>query len=218
MRNKILSSFTLFIGLSAIYLTMSSDKTGKYSGGTSCGSCHGNANSATTVSLTGLPTSYITGQTYNLTFTISNATNTKSGFNVYASGGSFVAGSGSKTSGTQITHSAVSSSLVYNFSWKAPSTPGSVTFKGVGNAVNGNNSDDSGDQWNTMSDITISGTFPVSTSDVVDNSDIKIYPNPCTDQVQIDNAQDVTLINIAGQQIPVQITDTEHTKQWMFAI
>ncbi|MBL7771252.1 MAG: hypothetical protein JNM95_00165 [Chitinophagaceae bacterium] len=98
MKFKILSSLFLFGTLALIFTTTTSENTGYYNNGTSCGTCHGtSANSSTSVSLTGLPATYVAGQTYNLTFTITNSSLTHGGFNILCSGGQFTAGTGSKT-------------------------------------------------------------------------------------------------------------------------
>lgn len=209
MKSKILSQLFLVVSLGIIYITMSSDKTGVYNGGTSCGSCHGNKNTATTVAITGLPTNYVPGQVYPLTFTVSNSTNPKAGFNILVSGGTFTAGTGSKvnTAKTQITHTApmVASSgmTTFSFSWTAPATSSTVTFSAVGNAVNGNDSDDSGDQWNTTS-ATVSGGFPASVNNM-DQQTIAVYPNPATEYLVVkginNHATNITVYNVFGQRM-----------------
>ena len=143
---NILSPLFLFASLAMIYITTSSSSTGNVaSSGTSCGSCHGSKNTATTVNLTGLPASYVPGQSYTLTFTVANATNAYAGCNIAASAGTFTAGTGTQLMGSQITHTApkaaVSGVTTFTCSWTAPATAGSVTFNAAGNAVNFNNGD-----------------------------------------------------------------------------
>lgn len=204
MKSKILSSLALFVSLSIIYVTMQSKDNGYTTSGTSCGSCHGSVSTATTVAFPGALTTAITGQTYNMQFTMSHATFTKYGFNVYASGGTLaVVSAGTKLSGGQLTHSTVLTNGTVDFKWTAPTTPGTYTLKGVGNAVNGNGSDDSGDKWNTTS-ISITVGFPTSVSNV-EATAIKCYPNPATNNVVVEGltsqVNHIVLFNLFGQAI-----------------
>ncbi len=210
MKTKILFKLFLAASLGLIYMTVTSSSGGIYNGGTSCGGggCHGTtANTATTVSWSGLPTSFTPGQTYPLTFTVINSAKAKSGFNVLVTGGTLTAGSGTIVGGgsKQITQTqpmtAASGISSYSFSWTAPATTGAVTINAVGNAVNGNGNADSGDQWNTLS-VTISGGWPAAVNDV-QNSNISCYPNPANDFLMVDgineNAKQIVIYNLYGQ-------------------
>lgn len=217
MKSKLLFQILLLAGLGTIHLTLSSDVGGKYNGGTSCGSCHGNVNTATTVALNGLPTTFTPGQTYSLNFTVANSTNSLAGFNIQVTGGTLTAGSGSKVNGakTQITHttpmSAVSGVSTFNFSWTAPASTTAITFNAVGNAVNGNNNDDSGDQWNTLS-TSVSGAIP-SGVESVEKSAIQLYPNPVQNEFQVSGLQGdahITIYTLSGvrlQQVRSQASE-----------
>ena len=206
MKTKILSPLFLFASLAMIYITTSSSSTGFVTNnGTSCGSCHGSKNTATTVSLTGLPTAYVPGQSYALTFTVANTTKVYAGCNIAASAGTFTAGIGTQLINSQITHTApkaaVSGVTTFTCSWTAPATAGSVTFNAAGNAVNFNGGD-SGDQWNTTS-ITINAA-PASVKDVQPKAAI-CYPNPANDVVIVKGitaeAKAIVLHNLYGQTI-----------------
>ena len=202
MRSKILSSFALFVSLSIIYVTMQSKDNGYTTNGTSCGSCHGNVSSATTVSFPGAPSTAIAGQTYNMQFAMSHATFTKYGFNIYATGGTFATvSSGTKLSGGQLTHSTVLTNGTVDFKWTAPVIPGTYTIKGVGNAVNGNGTDDTGDKWNTTS-ISIIVGFPANVKNI-EATTINCYPNPATNQVVVEGitsqVNHIVLFNLFGQ-------------------
>jgi len=202
MRSKILSSFALFVSLSIIYVTMQSKDNGYTTNGTSCGSCHGNVSSATTVSFANLPTNAIAGQTYTAQLIMSHATNVKYGFNIYATGGTFTTvSSGTKLSGGQLTHSTVLTNGTVNFKWTAPSTPGTYTIDAVGNAVNGNTFADFGDVWNNTS-ASITVDLPSSVSNIKGTT-IKCYPNPATNQVVVEGitsqVNHIVLFNLFGQ-------------------
>jgi hypothetical protein len=203
MKSKILSSFALFVSLSIIYVTMSSDNNGNTSSsGTNCGSCHGNISTATTVSFANLPTTAIAGQTYTAQLIMSHATNVKYGFNIYATGGTFATvSSGTKLSGGQLTHSTVLTNGTVDFKWTAPATPGTYTIKAAGNAVNGNNQKDAGDNWNTTS-TTITVGFPTNVKNI-EATTINCYPNPATNQVVVEGitsqVNHIVLFNLFGQ-------------------
>ncbi|HPI53374.1 MAG TPA: T9SS type A sorting domain-containing protein [Chitinophagaceae bacterium] len=214
MKSKILFQFFLLAGLGSIFFTMKSDVNGKYNGGNTCGSCHGNVNTATSVALVGLPSTYETGKTYNLTYTITNATNTKAGFNIMVSSGTLTAGAGSKvnTAKTQITHtspkSATSNVTTFDFTWTAPSIVTTANFTTVGNAVNDNNDDDAGDQWNTQS-YAVQGGFPASVSSV-DRTSLTCFPNPSSTSIQLQGiGQDaqVDMYTIQGQRVNCHVNN-----------
>lgn len=56
-------------------------------------------------------------------------------------------------------------SFNFVFSWKVPSSPGKYYLRAIANAVNGNGSEDTGDQWNWMDPIEITVTSPGITFD-----------------------------------------------------
>ena len=212
MRSKILSSLALFVSLSIIYVTMQSKDNGYTTSGTSCGNCHGNISASTTVSFANLPTTAIAGQTYSAQFMMSHATNVKYGFNIYATGGTFATvSSGTKLSGGQLTHSTVLTNGTVDFKWTAPSTPGTYTIKAVGNAVNGNGGDDSGDKWNTTT-TTITVGFPASVSNVKATA-MNCYPNPARNNVVVEGltsqVNHIVLFNLFGQTIKPTYTFDE---------
>lgn len=211
MKNKILFNLFLLAGLGLIYVTMSSSDNGIYNGGNNCGGCHGGASTSTTVLLDGVPSNYQIGQTYSFTVTVINPGKTQAGFNVKATGGTFNAGTGSKTNTakSEITHTAPKvisgGNASFSFSWTAPTTTAvsSVTFSVAGNAVNGdgNANTDGSDQWNT---ITSSVTLGAPASVEADNLPvINCYPNPVHDQVRIDGGMNdmgkMVIYNSFGQ-------------------
>ncbi len=209
MKSKILFQLFLLSALGVIYLTMESNSAGKFNNGNTCGNCHGSLNAATSVIISGLPSLFVTGQTYPLSVIITNATNTKAGFNVSANGGTFIAGVGSKinVAATQITHTtpmnAVNNVTTFSFSWTAPNTTSQVTFNVAGNAVNGDNGDSGADQWNTSSE-SINGTFPTSVNEL-SKEFLKTYPNPATEKVIIEgvHADNIFVYNINGEKLNV---------------
>ncbi|MEL6341699.1 MAG: putative metal-binding motif-containing protein [Myxococcota bacterium] len=134
-------------------LANSGGRTGRSTSG--CRSCHGSsAASSTSVSFSVDDTTVEPGDTITVSFTVSttSSSHTGAGMNVSASDGTLSAGTDTKTSSSELTHSGVaemssSGSHTFTFEWTAPLTEGTVTLSGAGNAVNENGSS-SGDGWN----------------------------------------------------------------------
>ena len=136
------------------------DRTGSPGdGGTSCTACHtGPAGDSANVTLSGVPSSYTPGQSYNLTLTVGSAAG-KRGFAIVSERDSSNAavgswsnlGSGVQTNGDSLSHQSASSNNSWTFTWTAP-TPGvaGITFYIAGNAADGLGST-SGDQINLRS-------------------------------------------------------------------
>ena len=211
MKSKILFQIFLLAGLGIIFTTLKSNTTGKFNNGLSCagGGCHGSLSTATTVAITGLPTTFTTGTTYPVTVTVtnSNAALTKGGFNMATTGGTFIAGTGSKIngSGSQITHTAPMSAsagvTTFTFSWKAPNTTTPVIMSAAGNAVDDDGNATSNDNWN-LTGKTMTGSFPASLNDVNIHK-LSCYPNPTTDMLTIEGFSSkpstMSIYNMFGQ-------------------
>lgn len=160
MKYKILYPLFCSILIWAISTSNSSGKTGAFTSG--CGSCHGSAKTATSISLThngNVITSYKPDSTYTVVLNLNHATMTASpnraGFDLKYSGGTVSnIPSGTSQSGTEVNHTTpkvMNSGLAsWTFKWKAPAVgTGNVTLNVAGNVTNGNNGDDVNDAWNT---------------------------------------------------------------------
>lgn len=219
------SSAVVLATCTLIFLTLTSSDNGgsgvnnAAQNGAGCGSCHGNtANMATTISLAGAPGSgYVPGIIYPMTLTISNPTMPKCGFDLYVTAGT-LAGNPSGTTLTPVSFNQIrhntplalsGGSYVCNFNWTAPVAGGSVTFKVVANAVNGNGQDDNGDQWNTAQ-------FPIAQAPTalneIQKATCSVYPNPATSSLTLESdshasMSNLMVTNIAGQsiQLPSEI-------------
>ena len=119
-------------------------------------SCHGGGAPSTevVVSISGVPRSYDTGQTYNFTISLQHASNSEGGYMLWDYNvGTLAPGEGSISVAEE--PGAVSQGSVGNdweVFWTAPdSDMGEVSFQLVGNAVNGNGQFDDGDLWNILS-------------------------------------------------------------------
>jgi hypothetical protein len=146
----------LFLGFG--YLTLSSSSSGVTGvSSTGCGgpTCH--ATGATTLNLTGVPTTgFVPGDTYTLTLTLTNTTKSNAGFNLSVSDGvlsNAPLNTNIISSGLEIHHTSPqplgSGTINWVFNWTAPTTATAVTFNIAGNAVNGNTMS-SGDEWSTL--------------------------------------------------------------------
>lgn len=154
---KLLFSTLLAIGSITAYLTLSSSSGGVMGASTTgCGSCHGSANSATSINISGIPgTGWVAGTAYNLTLSINNMSKSKAGFDLSVSAGTISnAPSGTMLmGGTELHHTtpgqAISGTTTWAFTWTAPASGTSVNFNVAGNAVD-NSGNEFGDAWNLV--------------------------------------------------------------------
>ena len=135
-----------------------------------CTSCHsGSVNSGDgEVVFTGLPNSYIPGETYSIGVTVTGSNDRGYGFQAIAQAGNNVAGelslnsnsSSLEVNGDFIQHSSRTTSGEWIFEWLAPdSDVGEITFSASGLATGGANGN-AGDEVYTE-DITIPALVPV---------------------------------------------------------
>ncbi|MBK9247628.1 MAG: immunoglobulin domain-containing protein [Ignavibacteria bacterium] len=176
--------------LLAIWIVLSSATTAFSTGNgitgqTTAGcTCHGGSNNATTLSVQGISGNSITmspGENRSFTVFVAHATLSKAGTNIAItnSGGSNVgtltASTGLKTQGGELTHNGkqdiTGGQATFTFSWTAPTSTGDYFLKAAGNAVN-NNGGDTGDQWNFLSQITITVATPSVTVTAPNGSEV----------------------------------------------
>jgi hypothetical protein len=133
------------LACSVLFLNNGSGKSGTYAGlstdsGT-CASCHsGGTTAGASLTLAGAPTSYVAGQAYPLTLTITDPDAVSGGFQIVATNGittaqigSFIAGAGVKLNNAnravQSSPKLFSSgSVAWSFNWVAPATGAAVQF------------------------------------------------------------------------------------------
>lgn len=171
--------YALFSGIVAAFFTLASSggSPGDYSGSPlssgNCSNCHSGGSSGGSVNLSGMPSSYVLGQTYPLTLTINDNNMVAGGFMITAvntaanssiGSFSFAGGSGIRTQSDGLTHSnkkfAANGQVSWSFNWIAPNSGnGAVRFYFNGNAVN-NDDDTGGDSPYAGSSNTI--TLPVT--------------------------------------------------------
>jgi len=159
-------------------------------GGATCVSCHTGGSFGASISITtDIPSGgYQTNTQYAISVNISSSASAH-GFQLTAEKisddtkiGTFVAGTGSRVTGSRVTHSA-SNQNSWSFQWTSPATQqGSVKFYAAGNAANGNGSaNDGADETVTTSTsaITVLGLSRET------QLDFAMYPNPSTEYVTI---------------------------------
>ena len=117
--------------------------------------CHGGGAPSTevVVSISGVPRAYNLSETYTFTITLQHSTNAEGGYMLWDDGaGTLIPGEGSKSN--DVEPGAISQSEPGNnwiVQWISPTEDiGSVNFRMVGNAVNGNGVFDEGDKWNIL--------------------------------------------------------------------
>jgi hypothetical protein len=167
---------TASLALWAAYLLADgSGRTGVSASASGC-SCHGstaNAAGAVTVAITG-PQGVLAGSTNTYTISVTGGpSGTTGGFDLNTNGGTLVAGTGSRVSGNDLTHSN-NSRRSWNFTWTAPATAGTFRFAAVGMASNGSGS--GGDSWNWFGGAAAS-PFAITVGSAAD----AIRPAPVTD-------------------------------------
>ncbi|MCX7909872.1 MAG: immunoglobulin domain-containing protein [Ignavibacteria bacterium] len=133
--------------------------------------CHGSRNTNTTLTPISQSNSWTVeaGSTNRFSVRVNNSGFNYAGVNIAVktsqTGGTNagtlnpVSGSGLQTSDGELVHSEpknYSNYASFDFTWTAPTTPGTYYLRAVGNAVN-NNNQSSGDQWNfmTVQEITV---------------------------------------------------------------
>lgn len=117
--------------------------------------CHGGADDSTLVTLEGLPEEYNSSQQYNITLTIDSPVEmniVQGGFRIIISEGEII-GEGWQFMGGGYTHSEeINDRRVWDAVWIAPAEEDALaTFIIYGNAVNGDGSASSEDEWNSQS-------------------------------------------------------------------
>ncbi len=159
-----------------------------------CGTCHGgSASSATTVSLLGgAPTSVLPGSTTQFTIVVAHATQRVAGVDIAvrttATGSTaagtlaVIAGQGTRLRQGEVTQSTPKTmsngQATFTFNWTAPTTEGTYYLQAVGNACNGNGSDDSGDRWAFMQAVPIVVSSVNSINEDIDAPALVVSPNP----------------------------------------
>jgi len=145
---------------------------------TGCGSCHGaSASSSVAASFTASASTVAPGGTVDIDFTVSESSMAEGGLDVAASGGSLAAGSNNQLRSGEITHASPQAfsggQVSFDFTWTAPSSEGSYTLTGAGNAVNGDNRSSSADRWALASNLVL------TVSDGCDDTDGDGFGDTC---------------------------------------
>lgn len=153
--------------------------TGRTAPGVGCQSCHGTTPGATQISAqsgSGTWTVQV-NSTLNITLIVSHSSRPRAGVNIAVKttqngntdAGNLqpVSGSGLQKIGSELTHTGPKplsgGQVSFEFTWQAPSTPGTYYLRAAANAVNYNGQSDPNDEWNVMTPIAITVTAPSKT-------------------------------------------------------
>ena len=122
--------------------------------GCSCHGAGGSPSSEIILSVSGVPRAYETGETYNLTISLTHVSYNTGGFMIWDyEAGTFDVSEGTKVvpeSGGAISHDAPGNDWIVP--WTAPSEDaGDIHFSLAGNVVDGSGAPDAGDHWTTIS-------------------------------------------------------------------
>lgn len=221
--NKSYHRFILpvFITLFAVWSIFVYARSGGITGRTQLSStpgctCH-NANPSGQVSVILDGPTQLTANSFGVyTVTISGGPLGAAGVNVAASSGSLKPlGSDLKQESSELTHTSpkqpASGSVVFEFEYTAPATPGLVSLAATGNSVNRDQTS-SGDAWNHANNLQINILEPSSVNDEIFAIPAAFqlgqnYPNPFNPstsiQYSLDNAGQVSLdvYNLIGQKV-----------------
>jgi hypothetical protein len=224
--------FIILIGSAFKTVLNSNGKPGKTGspGETTCSSCHGSAGNGSIA--VNLPielqggASYVLGQTYTISVTVSQSACNLFGFGFEAlqasgaNGGVLTPGTGSQAlsitvlgnSRNNIVHvsngGATANSHTFTFTWQAPSTNvGNITFYTAGLAADGSGSPNSADKtYSTSVVIPAPQTVGIDNQIEIGNG-ISVFPNPVTEKISLNyslikNAQvKAELFNLEGKAI-----------------
>lgn len=195
-------------------------RTALNSPGCSGSGCHGaasTANAATTVRLVQAvdgKISAVVGETLSLTIVVSHQSREAAGVGIAvktteqgttnAGTLGIIAGEGLRLSAGELTHSSPKALLgneaSFAFTWTAPSQPGTYYLRAIANAVNGDGSAGTIDQWNRMPVVEVVVGLPNSVEEYSD-VDVVISPVPAHDQVSM------TVPTQANEHLQISVID-----------
>jgi len=195
----------LVVAVSFVLYAFQSGITGRTLKGPEPGcTCHSeNPSSNVSVIING-PDVLNMGETADYSVVITGGVLTRGGTNIAVSNGSLNAGTGMQKVSGELTHTAPkapqNSMVVFEFTYTAPETPGTVTMYANGNSVNFNGQP-LGDAWNFAESkmITVSDVSDVGEElQVKDFYLLQNYPNPFNPSTKISfKISDAGLIKLA---------------------
>jgi len=200
--------FAVALFTSALFAD-SSGRTGRTS--TGC-TCHGSTPNAGVIVTVSGPQTVAPLSTHDYTVSVSGGpSGTLGGFDLKASAGTLVAGTGNRVSGSEVTHSN-RNSRSWTFSWTAPATSGAQSFVTVGLGCDGNSST-SGDAWNYYGGAANAAfAIDVSASLGVPGTPAASWlappvPNPCRREAQVEfslasaGSARVEVLDLSGRRV-----------------
>lgn len=220
---RLISTLSIFVIATAAMFASGSGQAGRTalnSAGCSGSGCHGaasSANPATSLRLVQAvdgKVSAVVGETISLTIVVSHVSREAAGIGVAvktteqgttnAGTLGIVAGQGMRLSAGELTHSSpkplVDNEASFTFTWTAPSQPGTYYLRAIANAVNGDGSAGTIDQWNRMPAVEVVVGLPNSV-DEYSHVDVVLSPVPAHDQVSM------TVPTQANEQLQITVID-----------
>ena len=220
---RFISTLAIFvIGVTTLFASGSGQagRTALNSAGCSGSGCHGAASSpnpATSVRLVQAvdgKISAVVGETLSLTIVVSHQSREAAGVGIAvktteqgttnAGTLGFISGEGMRLSAGELTHSSpkalFGNEASFAFTWTAPSQPGTYYLRAIGNAVNGDGSAGTIDQWNRMPVVEVVVGLPNSVDEYSD-ANVVVSPVPAHDQVSM------TVPTQANEQLQITVLD-----------
>jgi hypothetical protein len=143
--------------LLSVFTLAMANPGGKLGAAASGCTCHGNEAPRVEVTLEADTLQVDPGAIVNLTLTVANTGSAVAGFDLAAEEGEFVAGEGTRTDDSEITHDQpldmTNDAASFMFSWSSP-RDGTVRLYGAGLAGDGDG-EETGDRWAFAEDVTI---------------------------------------------------------------
>jgi len=189
--------------------------TGKTQSSTGC-SCHGStANAGVVVTLSG-PQTVAPGSTNSYTLTVTGGpAGTTGGFDLRATTGMLVAGTGCKMVTGELVH-VDNTHRSWTFQWTAPMMAGTCDMYAVGMTSNGSGS--SGDGWN-FSGGALNAAFTIQVNDLVDAAPLAptlelgpALPNPTAGATSLQytlpaaTSVDLDVVNVTGRRVATLVS------------
>ncbi|HLP28591.1 MAG TPA: choice-of-anchor V domain-containing protein [Candidatus Didemnitutus sp.] len=213
---------SMFLVTSSLFASSSGQagRTASTSPGCSGSGCHGAASSANPATSLRVAqavdgkVSAVVGETVTLTVIVSHESRVASGVGIAVkttetgttNAGSLglVTGQGLRLSAGELTHSSpkqfVDREASFSFTWTAPSQAGTYYLRAIANAVNGDGTASTLDQWNRMPVVEVVVALPNSVEEY-SHVDVTVSPVPAHENVS------VTVPTQPNEQLQISVLD-----------
>jgi hypothetical protein len=184
-KNKLVSFSLAIAAVSFLFYAYETGITGRTLNGEEPGcTCHSETPSPQVSVVIEGPGILTAGQTGSYMVKISGGILNRGGTNIDASAGILEPGAGLQKISGELTHvmpkEPEGQEVIFQFTYTAPSAPGTVTLYANGNSVNFNGNEN-GDSWNYAQNKSIIISNPMDVDDEINEKDFYLsqnYPNP----------------------------------------